>query len=55
MCSDVCNDVNTKNDVNGSGCAVTDVCNDVNFENDASRRDGAVLVDVCRGSNTEKV
>ena len=32
MCSDVCNDVNTKNDVNRSGCVVVDVWNDVDFK-----------------------
>ena len=32
MCSDVCNDVSTKNDVNRSGCVVVDVWNHVDFE-----------------------
>ena len=48
MRSDVGNDVNTKNDVNRSGCVVVDVWNDVDFEKDVSCRNG-VLVDMCSG------
>ena len=52
MCSDVCNDVSTKNDVNRSGCVVVDVWNDVDFEKDVSCRNG-VLGDMCSGANIE--
>ena len=51
-CSDVCNDVSTKNDVNRSGCVVVDVWNDVDFEKDVSCRNG-VLGDMCSGANIE--
>ena len=52
MCSDVCNDVSTKNDVNRSRCVVVDVWNDVDFEKDVSCRNG-VLGDMCSGANIE--